>query len=124
MPVFMQRGQTWLASKLNAPVAGRSVIYTRGTRESEPFTATIISEEYKELVEGDLKITAVVTEWMIIPADVVIDGTPLNEPRDGDELEEVDNGERYEVLPQDVRSVEKFGTFGVGWRVYTKRVRS
>ncbi len=93
MPNLMQRGTTWLGTKLQS-AAGRSIVYMQGG-VPYPLTATPTTKDYE--VIGDDGMPTVVSRW-----DFIITSSELAvTPRTGDRITETLNSSTvtYEVLP-------------------------
>jgi hypothetical protein len=125
MPNLLQRGATWLGTKLQA-AGGRAVVYRRGTKS---VAITVVPIERKQKVESDegLGVELDIYDFKIVASELVLSGE-ATEPQLGDLMTETLNGHEYEwqVMPPDTESPvwEWFDKATMQhYRVHTKKVK-
>lgn len=116
MPTLMQRGATFLASRLQT-AGGRSVSYRRGNGEPVTLTGTPKQITY-EVAQADGALTQVEAwDWLVTAADLGFD------PMGGDQIEETINGV---VKTYTVRTIgnkpcfEWSDTAGILWVIHSE----
>lgn len=98
---LMSRGMNWLAAKVQA-AGGRAVTYTRGvTSVTVTATPAEILEE-RPATDEPTRAESRRRDYLIAVADLAAAGVS-GEPRTGDRITEVINGEAkvFDVLPRD-----------------------
>lgn len=118
----MQDAVDWFADQLQ-DVAGREIVYIRGSTETAPFVASVASTSYEVADDMGVLTSFAAFDWTIRAANIVLNNV-LREPRLGDYIRETLNGVevRYEVLP--IGSMPCFSwldTSGALLLVHTKR---
>lgn len=125
MSNLLQDGATWLGEQLKQS-AGRSVVYVRGTGQSDPITGTLSHLQQEVLDEDGLGTGTFLNDWTFTATDLVVNATQI-EPRSGDRILETLNGVdvAYEVLPPAPnRPVSEWAdSSGILVIVHTKKVK-
>lgn len=118
MPDLMQRGASWLATKLVAGVS-QTVTYRRGSLSvSLAATKCPVRSELDQTF-GILKIGE--CDW-IIKASLIVLGAVTVEPERNDEIEEAD-GQKWHVLPTtDEDTYRPLDPYRTAFRIHTKRI--
>jgi hypothetical protein len=120
MPTLMQRGATWLGTRLQT-AGGREVTYRRGNGTPVTLTATPTRIEYT-VAQSDGSLTQVESwDWIITAEDLGFDPIP------GDEIRETINGvaKVYHTMPlQNNKCFDWSDTAGILLTVHSKLVES
>ena len=123
MPTLMQRGASWLGSKLKT-AAGHVGTYYRNQTGTPDLRAPVAMKEY-EVIDASGALTLVLAyDWTLTAADLVQNGEQIT-PRPRDLWTVTINGteETYEVLPIGKRPCyERLDTSGILLLVHTKKV--
>lgn len=123
MPNLLQRGATWLGTKLQT-TGGRTVIYRRGQFSVELVVSPV---QHDEPVDA--------TEWIgtkvrrctfaVASSELLLNGE-LTVPRDGDMIEETlhDRDVKWQVLPKEdtLPCYEWMDSTGILFAVHAKQV--
>jgi hypothetical protein len=121
MTTLMQRGDSWLAGKLQV-AAGRSVTL-HWRNKSVPVTGTVTLQQYEVVDENGLTTLVESWDWTFTAAELLLDGQ-LVRPTKGYWLSETLNSEevRYDVMPVGNKPpTETVGAFETRVVVHTKR---
>lgn len=92
MSDMISKGLAWQARMLKA-AAGQTVIYRRGAA-SVPLSAVKGRSAFEVVDSGGLASTIESTDYLILPADLVLDGQ-VTLPAAGDRIDEVSGGITY-----------------------------
>lgn len=123
MTNILQRGATWLGTKLQT-AAGRSVQIQRRGKLSAAITASVVGKEY-EVIDGDgIPQQILHYDWTFTTAEIVLD-TAAVDLRTGDLIIETLNGveQKFEILPIGKKPCTEWAdTAGILTLVHTKRI--
>lgn len=123
MPNLMQRGATWLGSKLQT-AGGRAVVYRRGASLTCALTATPQMHKRIVMVDG-LPVETVVYSWTVTASELRFSGERF-EPRAGDLVIETlnDSAKEWELLDLDDKTPcwEWADSSGILLLIHTKDV--
>jgi hypothetical protein len=123
LTTLLERGVAMLGTKMPL-VAGRTIVFKRGSHSSSAITAWVASVEYDITDKNGVTVSMMRDNWTMLATDVVIGGAQIT-PRDGDRITETLNGVaiEYEVVPVGTRkSCEFLDTSGNLLLVHTKKV--
>ena len=118
----MQDSATWLGEQLQA-AAGTSVTYSRRSGCIE-LVGWPSMHEYEVLDEDGIPMRVLSYDWTFVAGELVLNDEHI-EPRPGDRLVQIDDGEEFpfEVMPLGKKPCfERLDTAGRLLLVHTKRV--
>lgn len=122
MSNLLQDGATWLGGQLQT-AAGSEVTYSRRSA-CVSVVGWPAMHEYEVLDEDGIPTRVLSHDWTFVAVELVLDGVRI-EPRPGDRITEVIDGEEYsfEVMPPEKKPCfERLDAAGRLLLVHTKRV--
>lgn len=122
MANLLEDAADWMATQL-ADYTSRSIKYRRLAPESDPIDATLSLRTFDAFdTEAQTTTEIEVSQWMLRRSSLTIDGDAI-EPRVGDRLRDLENGQEYEVFaPSNGPCFRPTDQAGVMIVIYTNRV--